>query len=69
MQGSTEQYHDGKLLPMNAIAVNPLCLDDLVDLVAAIPEDLAAKLSRMAAWRALGMDDPFPDVTVTLSVG
>lgn len=59
MQELEGQYHDGALLPMNAIAVNPLCLEDLGDLVRAVPEDLAAELARMAAWRAMGMDDPF----------
>lgn len=59
MQRLEGQHHDGTLLPMNAIAVNPLCLEDLGDLVREVPEDLAAELARMAAWRALGMDDPF----------
>lgn len=60
MQEFEELGHDGMLLPMNALAVNPLCLEDLAELVAAVPEDLAGVLARMAAWRSMGMDDPFP---------
>lgn len=51
-------HHDGTLLPMDALAVRPVCLEDLADLVAQVPRDLAAKLARMAAWRAAGMDAP-----------
>lgn len=60
MQDFGNEFHDGKLLPMDALAVNLLCLEDMSELVANVPPDLAAELARMAARRALGMDDPFP---------
>jgi len=52
------EFHDGELLPMDAIAVCPTSIEDLADLVAQLPRDLANELARMAAWRALGMEAP-----------
>jgi|GEM_PF-4852744 len=59
------EFHDGELLPMDAIAVCPTSLEDLAELVAQLPRDLASELARMAAWRALGMEAP---PTATFSV-
>lgn len=54
------ENHDGRLLPMEAIAVIPICFEDLAELVASVPRDLASELARMAAWRAVGMEAPPP---------
>lgn len=56
----TGEYHDGRLLPMDAIAVCPISIEDLAELVSQVPRDLAAELARMAAWRAMGMTAPAP---------
>ncbi len=48
------EFHDGKLLPMDSIAVCPVSIEDLAELVTNVPIDLAGELARMAAWRALG---------------
>ena len=53
-------YHDGELLPMDAIAVRPCCEEDLATLVASVPVSLAGELARLAAWRAMGMQAPPP---------
>lgn len=47
------EYHDGQLLPMDSIAVCPVSAEDLTELVANVPVDLAGELARMAAWHAL----------------
>lgn len=52
------EYHDGRLLPMDSIAVCPVSIEDLTELVANVPVDLAGELARMAAWRAWGIDAP-----------
>lgn len=54
------EFHDGQLLPMDSIAVCPVSVEDLAELVANVPVDLAAELARLAAWRALGRDAPPP---------
>lgn len=54
------EYHDGQLLPMDSIAVCPVSVEDLAELVANVPVDLAGELARMAAWRALGQKAPTP---------
>lgn len=54
------EFHDGQLLPMDSIAVCPVSVEDLAELVANVPVDLAGELARMAAWRALGQDAPPP---------
>ena len=54
------EYHDGELLPMDAIAVCPTSIEDLEELVAQLPRDIANELARMAAWRALGLAAPPP---------
>lgn len=54
------EFHDGQLLPMDSIAVCPVSIEDLAELVAAVPVDLAGELARLAAWRALGRDAPPP---------
>ena len=53
-------FHDGELLPMDAIAVRPFLEDDLANLVANVPVRLAGELARLAAWRAMGMQAPPP---------
>ena len=57
-EATQTDFHDGQLLPMDSIAVCPVSVEDLAELVAAVPVDLAGELARMAAWRALGMDAP-----------
>jgi len=52
------EFHDGTLLPMDSIAVCPVSIEDLAELVANVPVDLAGELARMAAWRALGLQAP-----------
>jgi len=54
------EFHDGQLLPMDSIAVCPVSVEDLAELVANVPVDLAGELARMAAWRALGRNAPPP---------
>jgi hypothetical protein len=47
--------YDGTLLPLDALAINPCCEEDLANLVAHVPICMSGELARMAAWRALGM--------------
>lgn len=53
---AANDYHDGALLPMEAVAVCPVSIDDLAELVAQVPRDMAGELARMAAWRAVGFN-------------
>lgn len=44
--------HDGKLLPMDAMAVRPYFEEDLAALVAQVPVCLAPYLANLASLRA-----------------
>lgn len=60
MRSKVDFETDGQLLPLDAMAVRPFSEQDLSELVAQVPRNLAAELARMAAWRALGMSTEMP---------
>lgn len=47
------EFHDGTLLPMDAVAVRPHLEDDLAELVAAVPATMLGTLVRMVFDRAI----------------
>lgn len=59
-QHDVADFHDGELLPMDAIAVCPCLEEDLANLVSHVPMNMAGELARLAAWRAMGMEAPPP---------